>query len=143
MRRPLLIFAPKNFRIISKKGGNWTNGYCSRRADYAHQRNIRLIVVVLPAIYQVYEQAWNQYFTTYHADPNKYDLYKPQTLMDEFCSGHQIECVDMLSCLRLAGKEQRLYYEIDSHMRPAGHRVVADSLCSYLSAVRPSTVNQP
>lgn len=126
-------FCAKEYSGEMKKGWDLDQNLLLDLANYTGQHNMRLTVVILPAIYQVYEEAWKQYFTAFHVSPDRYDLNKPQALLGEFCAQHNIECIDVLPKMRAEGKGKQLYYRIDSHLNPEGHRVVADTLCRYFS----------
>jgi hypothetical protein len=127
-------FCAKEFSGNVQKGWELDRRLLLELRDFIRQRNMRLIVVVLPEAYQVYESAWNQYLSAFKIDPSSYDLDKPQKLLKDFYTAHQIECVDALPTMRSLRKEKQLCYPLDSHMTPEGHRVVADLLCKYLSA---------
>jgi hypothetical protein len=127
-------FCAKEFSDNVQKGWELDQRLLIDLRDFVRQHKMRLIVLIIPEIYQVHESAWNRYVKTFDIDPNLYDLDKPQRLLMEFCTQHQIECVDVLPLMRMVGKEKQLCYPLDNHMNPEGHRVVADILCRYLSA---------
>ncbi len=134
---PAPDFCAKEYSEDLKKGWELDQRLLLEAKEFTQRNNMRLIVVVLPAIYQVYEDAWTKYFTTFKVDPNLYDLNKPQTLLNEFCQKNGIEIIDMLPGMRREGKSQQLFFPIDTHMNPEGHRVVADSLTEYFSSIYP------
>jgi len=126
-------FCAKEFSETVQKGWDLDQHLFLELKDFVQKHNMRLIVVVLPESYQVYESAWNRYLQTFKIDPNLYDLEKPQKLLAEFFTKHEIEFVDVLPAMRSAAKDTRVIYPIDAHMTPAGHQVVAKMLCEYLS----------
>lgn len=127
-------FCAKEFSDDLEKGWQLDQQLLLDLAALVREHNMRLTVVVLPTIYQVYRDVWDQYVTTFKIDPRLYDPDKPQRLLREFCERYQIECVDVLPRMKLVGREQQLFYQIDSHMNPQGHRVVADTLCTFFTA---------
>jgi lysophospholipase L1-like esterase len=92
----------------------------------------RLIIVILPAIYQVYNSAWDEYIRALKLDPTRYDLEKPQKVLMEFCKAEGIECVDALPALRAGATNAGLYFPVDGHPTAAGHKVIAEAIREYL-----------
>lgn len=103
-------------------------------AHFTKQNGQRFIVVILPAIYQVYSSSWNEYITALKLDPNRYDLDKPQKLLADFFTARGIEFVDALPLLRAHAKDATLCFPVDGHLTAEGHQVVAQALCSYLNS---------
>lgn len=130
---PAPDFCAKEFTETIRRGWELDQRLFLELRDFVRGRNVRLIVVILPESYQMYEDTWSRYLNTFHIDPNLYDLEKPQKLLAEFFTKNQIEFVDVLPELRPVGKGTRVCYPIDAHLTPAGHRVVAQALCEYIS----------
>jgi hypothetical protein len=126
-------FCANEFSETTQKGWELDQRLFLELKDFVREHNIRLIVVILPESYQVYQDTWNRYINTFKIDPKLYDLEKPQKLLAEFFTKNGIEFVDVLSAMRSAANDTRVIYRIDAHMTPAGHRVVARMLCEYLS----------
>ena len=126
-------FCAKEFDEHLQKGWELNQRLLHEAADFTRARKLRLIVVILPAIYQVYPDMWYQEISRLKIDSSLYDLEKPQRILREFCSQNQIECVDMLPALRRRQNERDLFYRVDSHPTPKGHHVMADSLAKYFS----------
>lgn len=106
------------------------------------QHHQRLIVLILPTIYQVYETSWNQYIEALQLDPKRYDLDKPQRILREFLSQQNIEYVDVLPTLRSQTQGRPLFFPVDKHLTADGHRVVAQALCKYLSDKKTNELHQ-
>lgn len=103
-------------------------------ATYTRDRSKRLIVVILPTSYQVYESSWKAYIAALKINPEDYDLDMPQRILGEFFEKEDIEFVDMLPILRKVDVlGPRLFYPIDGHLTPEGHKYVAQTLCRYLA----------
>jgi hypothetical protein len=101
---------------------------------YTKQNEQRLIIVILPTIYQVYQRSWNEYIAALHLEPSRYDLDKPQKLLAEFCTTHEIEFVDVLPLMRARSQDTTLCFPVDGHLTPEGHQTVAQALCDYLNS---------
>lgn len=130
---PVPDFCAKEFDQHLQKGWELNQGLFREARDFARANKMRLIVVILPAIYQVYEDLWYQEIDHLKIDRNLYDLERPQRLVAEFCARNQIECVDLLPALRAKRKEGALFFRIDSHPSVKGHLVIADSLTQYFT----------
>jgi hypothetical protein len=102
----------------------------------------RFIIVILPAIYQVYNSAWDEYIRALKLEPSRYDLEKPQKVLMEFCNAEGIECVDALPSLRASSAHGGLYFPVDGHPTVAGHKVIAQVIRDYLTQNVTSPVAQ-
>jgi hypothetical protein len=102
-------------------------------SDEVRQRNQRLVVLIIPTSYQVYSESWNNYLKGLELDPAQYDLDKPQRILKDFLREKNVECVDVLPVLRSKISGPPLFFTLDSHLTPEGHRVVGEVLCDYLS----------
>ena len=115
-----------------QKGWQLVQGLLLDLAAFIKQQDMRLTIVALPTQYQVHEELWTHYFSTFGINPDLYDLNKPQKMLKDFCEQNQIEYIDVLPAMRSAGSQRQLFYPIASYMSPEGHRVVADEVCKYL-----------
>lgn len=113
---------------------NWakTQTILSDFSEATRASGQRLIIVILPAIYQVYNSAWDEYIRALKLDPSRYDLEKPQKVLMEFCQSKGIECVDALPPLRALASNAGLYFPVDGHPTAAGHKVIAQAIRDYL-----------
>jgi len=125
-------FCAKEFSDRVQKGWELDQRLLQEMSKFTRQHNLRLIVVVLPEIYQVHTEAWESYIRTFGIDSSLYDLDKPQRLVRTFCAENNIECLDVLSEMRSIAKTKQMIYPIDAHMNPEGHDLVARLLCEYV-----------
>ena len=93
----------------------------------------RLVIALIPLIYQVHDDIWKEYVSILDIDESKYDMTKPQRLMLEFCAEKGIPCFDVLDPLREKGKDELLFFRVDGHLNAAGHRVMGRALTDYLT----------
>ena len=129
---PPADFCEKKFSPEMEKGWALEQKLLMEFKNFTAAHHERFILLALPTQYQVHEELWQHHFTTFHLDPSKYDLEKPQKLLAEYCRQNGIEYIDALPALRAAGKNEVLFYRIASYMNPNGHRVVGDLVTSYL-----------
>lgn len=88
----------------------------------------RLIVVILPVSYQVYQHIWNEYIAALKLDPSEYDLEKPQHLLALFLDEHGIEYVAPPPAMGQNLIDAPLFFPFDGHLTVEGHRIVSDAL---------------
>lgn len=122
-------YAPRTF-------DNWefTKRTLRDLARLAASRNIRLLLIVIPAHYQVHEEIWNHYLRVYDLRPENVDLLKPQRLLKQICEELNIPVLDLLPRFREVGTRTQLYFRIDGHWNPDGHRLAAEELHKFLVA---------
>lgn len=138
--RPLNMppdFCEKEYSDLMNQRWNFTQSILRDLIALTKQHNQRLIFVLLPTIYQAYRTSWDQYIAALHLEPSRYDLDKPQKLLADFLTIHNVEFVDVLPLMRAKAQEERLYYPVDSHLSPEGHALVADALYKYLQKKEP------
>lgn len=126
-------FLKHDYSTQMEEAWQYTRQLFLELAEYTDAAGIDLYVVILPTIYQGHREAWEQYVEINKIDHTLYDLEKAQRILSEFLDQQQINVIDVLPKIKSEGKDELLFYPVDSHMNDAGHRVVADSLCGYLS----------
>ncbi len=129
---PPADFCAKKFSPEMENGWALEQKLLREFKEFTTAHHERFILLILPTQYQVHQELWRHHFTTFHLDPTKYDLEKPQRILSEYCVQNGIEYIDVLPALREAGKAQSLFYPIASYMNPNGHRVVGDVVTAYL-----------
>jgi hypothetical protein len=125
-------FCEKRFSTRMEQNWNLTQTIFRNLASSTANNSQRLIVLILPTSYQVYQKTWNQYIAALQLDPSNYDLDKPQRILRDFFDDQDIEYVDALPGLR-QNIHAPLFFPIDGHLTPQGHQLVAQQLCDYLA----------
>ncbi|MGA9121293.1 MAG: hypothetical protein WB699_18140 [Bacteroidota bacterium] len=129
---PPADFCAKSFSPEMQKGWALEQKLLLEFKNFTTSHHERFILLALPTQYQVHEELWHHHFTTFHLDPDKYDLEKPQKMLSEYCRRNGIEYIDVLPAMRDAGKRESLFYPIASYMNPNGHRLVGTIVSEYL-----------
>ena len=101
--------------------------------DLLAGRDTQFMIVAYPDEFQVNEALRQQVFAAYQFDPTPYQLDRPQGLLWQFSTDHDIEFHDMLPAFQAAHDAgQRLYIPNDAHWNEAGNELAAQYLFDIL-----------
>ncbi|HEB86082.1 MAG TPA: hypothetical protein ENI68_03565 [Gammaproteobacteria bacterium] len=95
-----------------------TTAYLSMMADYAKDKGVDFLVVLIPDHLQVLEK---DIFTGL-------DREKPQRILNRHCADNGIKCLDLLAAFENHPRPASLYFDMDKHWSCAAHRFAADVL---------------
>ena len=107
-------------------------------ADYCRQRSSRLVVLILPRSYQVYEHESAAMRKALDVSPEQVDLDKPQRIVKAWADGAGVEAVDLLGSFRrhvAKDPDSPLFYFPDAHLTAEGHALAADVVGPVLSTI--------
>ena len=101
--------------------------------DLLTDKQIPFMVVAYPDSFQVDETLLKVIVGHYQVDTSTYQLDRPQGLLWQFSTEHNIEFYDMLPVFQEAAKQgQKLYLHNDTHWNKAGNTLAADFLFEIL-----------
>lgn len=106
-------------------------------ADYCRQRSSRLVLLILPRSYQVYERETAAMREALAVSPGQVELDRPQRILKAWAERTGVEAVDLLpSFRRHAAKhpDSPLFYFPDAHLTADGHALAADIVLPALSS---------
>ncbi|NLX10476.1 MAG: hypothetical protein GXY36_12540 [Chloroflexi bacterium] len=90
-----------------------------------------LLVVLIPTKEQVYRELAGPLIGAERMAL----LDRNYALMQDFCEGQALTCLDLLPVLReVAQRGEQLYYTTDIHLNPRGNAVLAETLAAWLDA---------
>jgi hypothetical protein len=126
------IFDKRNWELLHQQ---WRE--CSeiilKMKVWCDQRKIKVVILLLPAQFQVDKALREAVLTKYkNIEWKNYDLSHPNNLIVKFCRSHNINCLDLLGPFQEQGKTRQLYMLRDSHWNEAGNRLAADLIFDYL-----------
>jgi hypothetical protein len=102
----------------------------------AARHDARFAVVLVPAPWEVYPALWQ---TALDKLPTmrqaSFDLDKPSHRLTSFLNAHGIRYVDLLPGFRAHGDSSALFFEMDNHWTPEGHRLASDLISHQLAAM--------
>ena len=93
----------------------------------------QIYAFVFPFKEQVYWEQW----VSRLAAPALYDRFKPNKIVDEALEAQGIEFYDLTTEMVEAGRQEILYWPIDSHWNPAGNQLAAELVHQWLGARLP------
>ncbi len=103
------------------------------------EKGLPMLVVLLPGIYQVDTAIGARYAASSGLAPEDYDLALPSELLGPTLDAAGLTWIDTLPSLRQAhraaieaGQRPALYGNVDTHLAPAGHRVVAETILPWV-----------
>ena len=106
-------------------------------ADYCRQRSSRLVVLILPRSYQVYEHESAAMREELDVSPEQVDLDKPQWILKAWADRVGVATVDLLPSFRrhvAKHPDSSLFYFPDAHLTAEGHALAADGVALALSS---------
>jgi hypothetical protein len=99
---------------------------CRQIAEVAKSHGIPMLVVQIPASYQVDTAIFRKYTQGFRLDPSAIDLDQPNRIMQARLHQAGIHVIDALPALRQAfAAGVRPYGSVDRHFSPEGHEIVA------------------
>ncbi len=90
-----------------------------------------LVLVIMPEKAQVPNQPGYVYIDWLEPGMDHVESSKPQEVLLEFCEANSLPYVDLLPAMR-AHSDQKLFWEHDSHITEAGHKLAADEILRLL-----------
>ena len=88
----------------------------------------KLCAFVFPFKEQVYWEQWHHRLK----EPERYDRFKPNRIVDQALEDQGIPFYDLTEDLVAAGRTEVLYWPIDSHWTPRGNEVAAKLIHNWL-----------
>ena len=126
------IFDKNNWELLHQQWRECSEVILKMKV-WCDRRQIKMVLLLLPAQFQVDQDLRQAVFTKYKNIAEKnYDLSHPDNLIVNFCRTHDIYCLDMLGQFQEQEKTRRLYILRDSHWNEAGNRLAADLIFDYL-----------
>jgi hypothetical protein len=91
--------------------------------DLARSQSVPLVLVILPTKQQVIPSQRAEFISLHRLTES--DLFRPQKALLSWAQRHHVPCVDVTPALRAQASPDTLFWPVDLHLSPAGHRVVA------------------
>jgi len=100
-------------------------------AQEARQKDIKVVLISIPYLPQVYDTVWESTFGRY---PEQYDRWIAGERLKGICARAGIYYIDLTTKFVEVARKQKewLHYPIDSHPNPEGHRLIAQTVADFL-----------
>ncbi len=115
----------------------WDRGYRILDAlkGLASSNGSRLAVVLVPAPWQLSDDAWRRWVTRVKKPETSLSRGRPQEMVAAWCERSATPCLDLRDDFR-GGDLDRLYFRYDSHWTAEGHRLATKSVSEFLALHR-------
>jgi hypothetical protein len=111
--------------------------------EEAAANKIPLLIVLIPAEYQVYPQRFQSIAGKEGADPGRFDLSLPSRRWTELAQRAGIPVLDLLPVFQTRASGTSLYMSLDGHLTIEGNRVAGEAIASALRPLIADTLSQP
>ena len=91
-------------------------------------------VVIIPAIYQVYDDFWERNLEFFKVAPEAVDRDRPNRVLQSFLEDNGIKYLDLRGGLASGSSDGLLYYPIDRHWNSAGNELASELASSFISS---------
>lgn len=121
-------YFPEEFKKSAAPTTRWdvTSGMLADIADLAARRRIPTLFVLIPAPFQVDTATFNRFVTGFGVDAAQVDVDQPSRLIEERLRARHLNVINVLAAFRAANDSGgKLYGDIDRHLTPRGHQVLA------------------
>jgi len=119
-----------------------TREWLATMSREATARGTPLNVIIIPAIGQVDEQVRRADLKRLKLRADDYDMSRPNAEIAAILRELEIPFLDVTETLRMQQDAGELtFFKLNTHLTPAGHRVVANTLTDMVGSLQPSTVH--
>jgi SGNH hydrolase-like domain, acetyltransferase AlgX len=100
--------------------------------EEARSQGIPVLVVIIPAEFQVYPAAFDTILRHQGRDPSRFDLDLPSKRWTELVRDADLPVLDLLPVFRRHREGAYLYMSLDGHLTETGNRLVGESIAQEL-----------
>lgn len=104
-------------------------------AELLESKNIKFIVAIYPAAFQVDENLANKLFEYQNLNRDDYDLLLAQKILKDYLDEKGIAYIDLLDKFKAEQQKQPLYIKNDTHWNRAGNQLAAEIIFKNLVPV--------
>jgi SGNH hydrolase-like domain, acetyltransferase AlgX len=114
------------YNTATKSRVNHTLEVIEKLNQYCKDNKMELVVVVIPTIFQVYENVKESFIRKSNLDKNEFDFNKPQALLKDFFSRENIEFIDLFPELKKRSSNHDVYWRLNPHFNKKGNEIAAE-----------------
>ncbi|OGL46982.1 MAG: hypothetical protein A2W05_00990, partial [Candidatus Schekmanbacteria bacterium RBG_16_38_10] len=104
-----MTFCKKNYTPDMTKAAEITKRKLLEMANSIREHKSKILLVIIPAMHQVYEEEWHKSSKVYNLNPNGYDISKPNTMLTQFAESEGMPVLDLLPYFLQLAEHKRLY----------------------------------
>jgi hypothetical protein len=139
-------YFPRVFSKSESGSRRWqiTADICASIHEIFEGRNVPVVFVLIPAVYQVEPLLFERYLRAFAIPRDSVDLEQPNRLLAAEFARRRLRLLDALEALRGAHRRGALLYgRIDRHLSAEGHVVLASFLETAMEPLLRQSVAQP
>jgi len=103
-----------------------------RLVQMSHEMQFKPLFIIIPDKHQADPDFFERQAAYYGMDTKDLDINRPERIIEEQLEANHIPYIDLLPCLK---GRTGLYYDVDDHFKPGGHRFVANCLARDLNTM--------
>ncbi len=115
-----------------RRGWEMTGHLLDAIADRVDEAGARLVLVGIPARFQVDDALWHAFAARAGLEEDRFDRRLPERRLGEWAQRRGVAYVPLLDALRASNVDNSFYYDGDGHFNAAGHdlaaRVILDAI---------------
>jgi hypothetical protein len=132
---PELYLCKREFDEATELMFKTTEALIMKMDRFGKERNLPVVFVIAPTIYQVRRERWNSYLRTLGLDRNDYDPALPGKRLMKLAEKEGLSMLDLLPSLGAKrGQGEELYFSNEQHWNKHGNEVVARLLLDFMDA---------
>jgi len=132
---PELYLCKREFDEATELMFKTTEALIMKMDRFGKERNLPVVFVIAPTIYQVRRERWNSYLRTLGLDRNDYDPALPGKRLMKLAEKEGLSMLDLLPSLGAKrGQGEELYFSNEQHWNKHGNEVVAKLLLDFMDA---------
>jgi hypothetical protein len=127
----LLVHAPE-YPDVVKEAWRVTEALIRALRGEAAAHGANFAVMVHSGPWAHYDDRWRLMLALEPGAAETWDRRKPARLIDAFLSSEGIPSVDLFDALEAGKVRERMFFGVNVHWTPAGHRVAAETVSDFL-----------
>lgn len=93
-------------------------------------RGIDMMAFCLSHLHELNDADWLDFAEEFKSIP--YERYKGINLFEDVLAREKIPCIPVVDAQRAYPDKEAMFYRLDGHCTPLGHRIIADAVAEYL-----------
>ena len=118
---------------LGEQGREATDQALERLVDLAGTHDTAVAAIIIPSLAQIDAERWDLSLRELGLDSGEFEVDLPTRILSEVLADNGIPTLDLSDGMRSAQRgSEPPYFVVDRHWTPAGHRLAAEQLKSFL-----------